>query len=98
MTERDKKSLAMLGKGQKVTALLPGWRLLGVDQGYLLTREKGYGSINLPEDVVDTILELAGHEEEKGSCSCPCHSESSFCEECCDGGPRRAVLTSKGGE
>lgn len=47
----------MLDKGRRLAKFLPGFRLLGVDPGYLFTRTEGRGSIDLPSDVVDALLE-----------------------------------------
>jgi len=48
----------MVVKGERFARLLKGWRLIGVDPGYLFTRSHGgYGSLDLPEDVIDSILE-----------------------------------------
>lgn len=48
----------MAEKGRRFATFLPGYRLLGVDPGYLFTPAYGTGpSISLPEFVVDHLLE-----------------------------------------
>lgn len=59
-----RKALEMLERGRKLETLLPGWQLIGVDPGYLFTRKSGYGSIDLPEDVVEAILALVGTQRD----------------------------------
>ena len=58
--ERPTKSLRMLAKGRRFAKHLPGYRILGVDPGYLFVSANG-PSIDLPEQVVDYLLkELEG--------------------------------------
>ena len=50
----------MLAKGRRFAKHLPGYRILGVDPGYLFVSANG-PSIDLPEQVVDYLLkELEG--------------------------------------
>ena len=58
LTETERKGLAMLEKAKRVAPLLGDWRILGVDPGYLFVRanEKERGSIDLPSDVVESLL------------------------------------------
>lgn len=56
-TDPDLKPLIeAMERGREMASYFPGWHLIGFDPGYLFGRDKGQGSIDLPNDVFEIIL------------------------------------------